>query len=67
VSEAWVDEVELHKREMRRIMTEVWRRYDRVPQDRRKEAIALIEAWFNEEIGYEELLEMLERLAEGGG
>jgi len=64
VSEAWVDVVELHKREMRRIMAEIWRRYDRVPQDRKEKAKELIEAWFNDEITYEELLRRLEQLAQ---
>ncbi len=63
MSSGTIDIVELHKREMRRIMAEVWRRYDRVPEDRKPEARRLIEAWFNDEIGYEELLAKLEELA----
>ena len=58
-----IDIVELHKREMRRIMAEVWRRYDRVPEERKAEARRLIEAWFNDELSYEELLAKLEELA----
>ncbi|MEB3774783.1 MAG: hypothetical protein GSR86_07660 [Desulfurococcales archaeon] len=63
MSEGWVDVVELHKREMRRIMTEIWRRYDRIPRERRKQAMDLIEAWFNNQLEYEELLKRLEQLA----
>ena len=58
-----IDIIELHKREMRRIMAEVWRRYDRVPEARKAEARRLIEAWLNDELSYEELLAKLEELA----
>ncbi len=66
MSEAGIDVVELHKREMRRLMAEIWRRYDRIPEERKEQAKRLIEAWFNDEITYEELLRQLEQLAQPG-
>jgi len=63
VGGSWAEIAVEHKREMRRIMAEVWRRYDRVPEERKAEARRLIEAWFNDELSYEELLAKLEELA----
>ena len=60
---SWAEIAVEHKREMRRIMAEVWRRYDRVPEARKTEARRLIEAWLNDELSYEELLAKLEELA----
>ncbi len=60
---SWAEIAAEHKREIRRIMAEVWRRYDRVPEERKAEARKLIETWFNDELSYEELLAKLEELA----
>jgi len=64
VAKSWAEIAVEHKREMRRIMAEIWRRYDRFPEERKGEAMQLIEAWFNEELEYEELLRRLEQLAQ---
>ncbi len=60
---SWTEIAVERKREMRRIMAEAWRRYDRVLEEHKAEARRLIEARFNDELEYEELLAKLEELA----
>ena len=63
MSKGWAEIAAEHKKEMRQVMAEIWRRYDRIPDERKRQAMQLIESWFNDQLGYEELLRKLEQLA----
>ncbi len=63
MSRSWADIAADHKKEMRQLLAEVWRRYDRVPEERKRQAMQLIESWFNDQLDYKELLRKLEQLA----